>query len=53
MVHVKPHAIVLDKKDIFTSILPAPYLDLGVGTRACEFDGLVLLIILPPVASNI
>jgi hypothetical protein len=39
-VHVKPHAIVSDKKDIFTSILPASYLDLGAGTRACEFDGI-------------
>ena len=40
MVHVKTHTIVLDKKDIFTSILPASYLDLGAGTRACEFDGI-------------
>jgi hypothetical protein len=32
-VHVKPHAIVSDKKDIFTSILPASYLDLGAGRR--------------------
>ena len=39
-VHVKPHAIVSDKKDIFTSILPASYLDFGAGTRACEFDGI-------------
>jgi hypothetical protein len=33
IVHVKPHTIVLDKKDIFTSILPASYLDLGTGTE--------------------
>jgi len=40
MVHVKPHAIVSDKKDIFTSILPASYLDLVAGTNTC---GLLLL----------
>src|ERR1700690_2074587 len=40
MVHVKPHPIVLDKKDIFTSILPASYLDFGPGTGTCEFDGI-------------
>jgi hypothetical protein len=38
IVHVKPHTIVSDKKDIFTSILPASYLDLGTGTGTCEFD---------------
>ena len=38
LVHVKPHSFVLDKKDIFTSIPSASYLDFDTRMGPCEFN---------------
>ena len=40
IVHVESYTIFFDNKDIFTSIVPASYQDLGAGTGIC---GLILL----------
>lgn len=39
MIHVKPHSIVINEKDMFTSIHSKSYLDFDTRMGTCEFNG--------------